>query len=265
MVSSSIPILFWLFTFSYTAQSQQLSLIRKVDTPPITAWSVDRRGDFYLAHESGTLIKYDSTGKKQLEYSPSQLGEISLIDAWNPLKTYLYYEEYQLLVVLDRFLNKVAEYNLSEIGQGFIRLACPSQDNNLWLIDESYNGLLKYDPAQEIILYRIPFRDKTATKKKVVFLREYQNLLFVLQGNGNILYFDNLGNYQGTIETAAQSPFSFRQNTLFLPAEMMVKSYDLYNGKTITLKVPEKYDGLLVVADRLITIQKMGGFTLYHY
>ncbi|MEQ8417402.1 MAG: hypothetical protein RIB71_23150 [Imperialibacter sp.] len=240
----------------------QLVVEKNVPGPVVTAQSVDRRGDFYLAFKNGTVAKYDTTGRQIVNYSPKRLGQVTLVDPWNPLKTFLFYEEFQSIVILDRFMSPTTEYDLTGKSQSFIRLACPSQDNSFWLVDESYNGLIKFDPIDQTIQSKIPFNASIPIDGKILFIREYQNVLFASLDSGGIIYFDNLGNYQGVIDSPACSFFCFSKNQLYLTSSGSVFIQYLYSNEKNEISLTDTYLNALLIGPRVVGTKKEGGFDL---
>ncbi len=257
-------IICWLFIFSFPTLGQDTARAYKsVPALPAVAYSVDRTGFFYIAFANGTIAKYDGDGIEVLNFSPRRAAKVDLIDAWNPLKIFVFYEEFQSVVILDRFLNPIGTYDLSGKVQGFIKLACPSQDNTFWLIDEAYKGLVKYDPAEQQVIYRTPFANTLPTNIEVLYMREYQNLLFLSLSSGGILYFDNLGNYLGKIETAAAIRFfGFTNNQLYYLAAGAVQYVNLYNRNEGALQLPSRFENVLDLGTYKVGIKKEGGFDL---
>lgn len=249
-------------TSAATATAQP-TVIKTKDAPtPATAFAVDRRGDFYLASASGTLSKYDSGGNEVVNWSPSRLGRITLIDAWNPLKVFVFYREFQSAVILDRFLRPTAQYDLADASIGFVRLACPSQDNSFWLVDDSYNGLLKYDPLEQQVSSRIPFNASIPVDGNIVFMREYQNVLFVLLSTGTVLHFDNLGSYQSSMASPVRGWAGFDKNRIYGLATGGLWTANLYDSSSEIIKLDRGYQACLWLHDRLVGIKEEGGFHL---
>ncbi len=241
----------------------QPEITKTFSTLSVTAAAADRRGDFYLAFDNGTLSKYDSTGIELINYSPRRLGTITLIDTWNPLKIFIFYKNYQSITILDRFLDPTIEYDLSGKSQGFIRLACPSQDNSFWLIDDSYNGLLKFDPVEQKVRSKVPFNDAVPTNGAVIFMREYQNVLFLMLSNGEVVYFDNLGNYLGKIhQIAAGQYFGFETNKVHWAEGNTFLVVNLYTGEVASTSLPATYLQVIKAGNYLVGIKKEGGFDL---
>ena len=261
---ASVAFFLLLLFLSLPGKGQELSVVTSISTPPATAVSVDRKGDFYLAFDTGTLSKYDANGLETLNFSPERLGRITLIDAWNPLRLFLFYEEFQSIIILDRFLTATTRYDLSERQAfGFIKLACPSQDHSFWLIDESYKGLIKYDPMSLQIALKMPFNSALSLNSEVLYMREYQNLLFVSLSGGGLVYFDNLGNYLGKIETGKEVGFfGFVKNQVYFLQGSVLQYVDLYEEETKDYGLPAIYEVVVDTGRAKLGIKKEGGFDL---
>jgi len=243
----------------------QPAIRKSVVTPAVSTQAVDRRGDFYLAFKNGTVAKYDTAGTEVLNYSPRRLGQVTLIDPWNPLKTFLFYEEFQSIVILDRFMSPSIEYDLTGKSQSFIRLACPSQDNSFWLIDESYNGLIKFDPIEQKIQSKIPFNLSVPVTGEILFIREYQNVLFASLSDGGIAYFDNLGSFLGKIEAPPCPYFGFFKNKIYLKGDDGLIVSDLYSDEQEQAFGGSNYAAFLMLNNKAVGIKKEGGFDLLPY
>lgn len=264
-ISPASASFFLLLLFlSLQGKAQELSVATSISTPPATAVSVDRKGDFYLAFNTGTLSKYDANGLETLNFSPARLGRITLIDAWNPLRLFLFYEELQSILILDRFLTQTVGYDLSA-GEafGFIKLACPSQDHTFWLIDESYKGLIKYDPMAKQVVFKMPFNNAIPVDSGVLYMREYQNLLFVSLSGGGLVYFDNFGNYLGKIGTReAVRFFGFLKNQVYFLQGRVLQYVELYREEIKEFRLPAIYEAVIDTGKTKVGVKKEGGFDL---
>lgn len=249
--------------FGQNPEVRQLSVYKSVSTPPITAFATDKKGGFYLAFNSGTLVKYDSSAIERLRYSPKKAARISQVQAWSQLRVILFYRSIQSIVVLDRFLAETATFDLSRGTGGFVRLACQSQDNAFWLLDESFQMLLKYDPLAERIAVRIPLSDRISTENQVTGLTEHQNILYASLEKGGFARFDMSGNFLGILDTATPvQEFSFSGDyVVYTDGDELVYSA-LYGTGFSSVKLPEAYDLVFDADNYKVGIKKEGGFDL---
>lgn len=114
---------------------------------------IDKIGNIYIVN--GTrIIKYNSKGEKELEYSNPKLGFINQIDVSNPLSILVFYRTSQKTVRLDNSNSIIGNpINLQEYNIGEAIVIANGQDNGFWVFDEQnyqlifidYNGVLIYN------------------------------------------------------------------------------------------------------------------------
>lgn len=175
---------------------------------------MDRLNNIYIADKNGNLKQY-SLGHLNQVFSPQKPGGITLVEAWNPLKIFLFYADFQEYIFLDRFLTSSQRYSSSDFSS-FSGLITIGADNNLWVVDYVDFGLKKYD---------INFRQFTIETRfdllldpenyNITFIREYQNLVFISDKASGILIFDNMGNYLRKIPVQGVDYFSFCKDYLY--------------------------------------------------
>src|SRR3954471_3752167 len=88
------------------------------------SFTTDNIGNIYTIKED-ELIKYLPSGKFFARYSNLRLGNITYVDATNPLKLILYYRDFQQLVFLDNQLSVNSEVvSLEKLGYEQTDLVC---------------------------------------------------------------------------------------------------------------------------------------------
>ncbi|SFU83353.1 hypothetical protein SAMN04487941_2760 [Pontibacter akesuensis] len=233
-----------------TLQAPVLRYSHSVVTSSATAVSQDRTGNIYLLDESQNLLRLDPWGTPLDVYSPPTRARFSSIHAWNPMKILLFYEGSQQLVLLDRFLRPISSLDLLEVNrQGTAKLAAPAADQGYWLFDESNLTLSKLNPNVRELTVETPLNlllDRA--KFDVRQLREYQNMVYLLDFNSGVLVFDNLGNYKTTLPYTGLSHIGFRDNELYFVKDNKLHFRNLYTQAARTLELPteKNYSSALV-------------------
>src|ERR1700757_1056337 len=78
-------------------------------------FTVDNLGDVYLVTANDQLKKFKANGDSIGVFNDvKKFGTLTSIDATNPLKVLLYYEDFATVVTLDRFLNVLNTINLRQ-------------------------------------------------------------------------------------------------------------------------------------------------------
>lgn len=176
-----------------TGGSKPDSLIKK----GITHISATRQGQIFAADRESNLYLFDSMGTQLYSFSPRRPARVHLLDGWNGLRPFAFYRDFQEFITLDRFLLADGPTPLLSENTGYARLVCPSQDGNLWILDESNFQLKKVDFQSQRALFSTPLDlILTPGKYSISYMREYQNQLYLCDAKGPVLQFDQMGNFK---------------------------------------------------------------------
>lgn len=224
------------------------------NTFPITAVSMDRYGLFYAANEQGNIYKYDSTGALLFTYSPPKKSDITLLEAWRNVNIFVFNRSFQEFVFLDRFMSPSTTNKIKSSTVGFARLATTSNDNNLWLIDETDFSLKKYNLNSGNIDLSTPLDlvlDPSVYEMN--FMREYQNLVFLNDKNSGIFIFDNMANYKTKIPVKGLSMIGFYNDELYLQEGDSLTFINIYTYAERKESLPElgNFQYIVYTASRL--------------
>lgn len=97
---------------------------------------------YFLENES--LIK--QTSAKKLSYSNLQLGEISSVNTFNPLKINVFYRNFNTAIILDNRLSEMyrIDFNLLEDYKNVSHISTAA-DNFIWVFNENTQQLELFD------------------------------------------------------------------------------------------------------------------------
>ncbi|MBW7465600.1 hypothetical protein K0O23_00855 [Pontibacter aydingkolensis] len=207
-----------------------------------TTISKDRNGNVYFLAPNRSLLRVDSLGLPLGTFSPPTRGRIASIDAWNPMKILLFYEDRQELFLLDRFLRPIGNTTLPDFNyNGTAKAAALAADDNFWLFDETNLTLSKLDMQLRKVTIETPLNLILEKERfNVKQLREYQNMVYLVDTNG-IFVFDNLGNYKRKIPVADVAYINFLDNELYFVQDGALHFIDLYTSEKRTLPLPKPY------------------------
>lgn len=243
-----------------TLQAPILTYSHTIPVSSATTISQDRNGFVYLLDERLNLLRFDLLGRPVDTYSPPSRGRISSIHAWNPMKIVLFYEGSQELVLLDRFLRPISTSDLLDLQyEGTAKVAAPAADQGYWLFDETSLTLSKLNPDMRQVTIETPLNLLLNREQfDIRQLREYQNLVYLLDYNSGILVFDNLGNYKKLLPHTGLRHIGFRNNELYFVKEGKLYFYNLYTQKERVLKLPvqKKYVSALAGDKQLFLFTK---------
>jgi len=199
----------------------------------------DELGNIYIVNGSN-LKKYDINGNLKFDYSPMMKGEISFVDAGDPFKTLVYYEDFGIIEWLDNTLSPVSSINLSDLGMELASLACSSYQNGIWLYLPPFLELFRYDQ------YLVQ-GDRSGNLFKASglnvepdFMVERDNILYLNDPKLGILIFDKYGTFNKLIKTAGLSSFQILNRMVVFCAKNQGIILDPATMMEETITLPEK-------------------------
>jgi len=185
-----------------------------------------------------SLIKYNLKGEELCVFDSPFNENISFADVKNPMKILIYFENQNKLVFLDNKLSLIGdEINLESKNLYNDLLICESESDGFWVTDVSNNVLIKYTSD-----FKEEFRkDLFELKETPDFMVSNNNSLFVKTINGNILVYDNLGNYNFKINKKIHSEFQVSSDELhyFNKKNNLFISYNINTGDSVTVVLPD--------------------------
>ncbi|MBC5773961.1 hypothetical protein H8S95_07790 [Pontibacter sp. KCTC 32443] len=234
---------------------QQPQFMQTIAVSSPTAISTDRNNAVYLLNPRRNLVQLDSLGRLITVYSPATNNRATFIDAWNPMKVLAFYADQQEILLLDRFLAPLTSVHLSDFDiNNTVKAAALASDDGLWLFDETDFKLSKLDLNQRRVTIETPLNlvlDRA--KFDIRMLREYQNLIYLLDYNSGIYVFDNLGNYKQKLPVTGVSYIGFLNNELYFVKEGNLHFLNIYKQQERTIPFPKdkNYTTALATQNRL--------------
>ena len=142
--------------------------------------------EFYI--KKNTL--YKKTDKKTISYNNMQLGNITSVSTFNPLKINIFYKDFNTVIILDNRLSEIfkIDFNLKNPYKN-ISFVATGYDNTLWLFNQD---------TQQLELYNYQTNTVKATsiplQSEVLDLKSNYNYCFILTKNFLYKY-----NYSGSL------------------------------------------------------------------
>ena len=136
--------LLFIFIFTNFIFSQEKFYLKNIDQikndDSFRLVSVDNLGELYFL-EGNNLRK----GENHI-FSDSSIGLLSKVDFYNNFMLKLWYSNFNILVILDNFLNEITRVNFNEISSLFeISDISSANENNVWVFDESVMRIKKFN------------------------------------------------------------------------------------------------------------------------
>lgn len=221
-----------LSTKKVSAQNDSLfRFLNKIEYP-ISSFTVDNLGELYIINTNNQLKKINEKGDSVGVFNQiTKYGKLSYVEAQNPWKTILFYENYATIVLLDKYLNVLTNINLRKQNIFKVKAVTTSYDNNLWIYDEQENKLKKIDDSGNKLFESVDFRllfDSVPTPVKVV---DADGFVYLYDPKMGLYIFDYYGSFKNRL------PF-FDWKT-FAVIDKKVYGFDQENLYRYTPPLPE--------------------------
>jgi len=231
-------ILLCISTIQY-GYSQTFEFIEQVAIKAPTGVSTDANGNIYYASFDGDVIRYDRQLLNKEIFSPQNPAVIDQLEAWQGLRIFTFHRELQLYRLINRNLSLNEDYHFPADLVGFVQLATPTFDNNIWLIDQEDFSLKRYQILSNTIPVVTPLNLLlNPNKYEIHWMREYQNRLFVGVLNLGILLFDSMGNYIKTYGEPEISDLGFLGDTVYFIKDGQMVQINIYNDEKKIVPLP---------------------------
>lgn len=261
--SLSLSVCLFFFSFAaYTQGSDSLQLLKFWDVKA-TNFYVDALENIYLLNASNNLVRVEADGSTRFEFNDRKLGNLGVLDLSDPLDMFLFYPEFQELVVLDRTLSETGRINLNAFGFFGIEAVGYSTDNRIWLYDPMAGTLKKVDFDGQLILESQIIPPLVRRPLSPVRIREQDQRVYMYDPEVGILVFDVFGKYLEQIPWDADRSVQVEKEFLFGCKGGECLILETFSRKEWRFKIPgEKISKVWFRAGKLYVLSPKG---LYLY
>ncbi|MGC4023127.1 MAG: hypothetical protein QM734_14860 [Cyclobacteriaceae bacterium] len=222
--------------------------------------SVDRLGNLFLIFKNGSIKKYDANGKVIASLKKGELP--TLLEPWYHPRIFSYQKEKQQFTFYDHDLKQTESKKIDPSVAINPFLVCPTNDNKLLVLDQADWSIKKINYGENV-LSEFAIDTTALSKPSFVYLREYQNLIFIFDTNSGILIYSNLGKKINHIKCKINN-FGFYGEELFYLIDDKVVFFDLYSEKSREIKL-ELGKFVIVTDERIFLVQESGKVMVYEF
>ena len=189
--------------------------------------TTDNLGNFYFVKD-GEIKKFDQEGRLWFTFSDNRFGSIYSVDASDPHKVLVFYNDMSVVLTLDNTLSINSDIiELQDIPIYNSTLTCHSYNNTFWVYDEVNFSLSRMDYNMETLNHTGNLSVLLNQPIKPNFLVEYNNKVYLNNPESGILVFDRFGTYIKTIPLMGLKEFQVKENFIvYCSDEQQVFIYD---------------------------------------
>jgi len=224
------------------------------ETPAEIQWAgVDRPGDLFLILKTGEVLKYDKEGKKIGSHTFKTAP--TLFDPMDGVQSFYYMADGDHYGNITSDMSEVTQYPLDPSFAISPWLVCPSL-HELWMMDSSDFSIKKTKlKSTSISLESTVIHLPSKNIKDYIYMREYQNYLFLLDKNVGIHVYSGLGKFIKTFEQRDLAYFNFLGEEIYFMKGRQLIFIDLFSDETRTLAIPISCKFALLNDDRLYSVE----------
>ena len=228
------------FLSEINAQDDSLFRFLKKIEYPISSFSVDNLGELYIINTDNQLKKYNANGDSIGVFNQvTKYGKLSYVEAQNPWKTILFYQNFSTIVLLDKYLNVLGNINLRNKNIFRVKAVTNSYDNNIWLFDEQDNKLKKIDDNGNVLLETVDFRllfDAPPTPQQIV---DRDGFVYLYDAEKGIYLFDYYGSFKSKMAVLNWNNFTVIEKNIYGFDSINLYKYAPPLPDIITYKLPQ--------------------------
>jgi hypothetical protein len=160
-------------------------------------FNVDELGSIYVYTSAGQIKKYNANLDSLAVFNDvKRYGQLHSIHAENPLRTILFFKNFNTVVLLDRLMQMVQKIDLRKLNLFQVSSVAPSYDNRLWLYDQQ-NGKIKKINFDGSLVFestdlRLVFNEPIHPFKMI----EHQGSLYLVDSLTGVYQFDYYGGFK---------------------------------------------------------------------
>ncbi len=252
-----LHVVFFSCNFIY---AQNFKKVKEFKPGKIENVSIDRLGDFFLIFKNGEIKKYDANGKVLASLKSGIIP--TLIEPWFHPKIFVYNQRGQQILTYDRNFQSPDAIQLDPSVAIKPMLACPTNDNKLLVLDGADFSMKRVNPSNNQVIEEF-YIDTLEAKPNFTFMKEYQNLIFLLDKNSGIVIYNNIGKKVNQLKTDANN-FGFYGYQLYFLQDDKIVFFDLYTEK-VRLETIGYGEYALVSDERILLVTKNGRVVLFDY
>lgn len=226
----------------------------------------DRVGNIYVVSNTNQLYKYDANGKLLSTLNYAYQGNITHIDASNPLELYLFYREMNSVIFLDNNLAYRGELNLSDAGITQASAIARSYNNTLWVFDQGDLQLKNLNKDGGLIQASgnvLQFAKSKNLNPSLII--DNGSRVYVNDSTEGVLVFDVFANYIKTIPIKLKEEFKVMDDELFYRYQNNLISYRLSTLQRDTLQAPDSSFVAFSLEKERLYLLNASGISIYSY
>lgn len=191
-------------------------------------------------------------------YSNKNLGDITFVDATNPMRIILFYVHFNQVVFLNNKLSPLSEpILLDDLGFTSVGGVCNSTQNGFWIFDSRNNQLVMISSSLHVVFKGTKINLPDSVSSIPVFMCEYGKKVFIAFQNLGYYIFDQTGMQEKFIPISNLQFMYVSGSTIYFLAEGKLWQMNVKNMTTSPIEIDcSTFYGFTVIKDKIIFADK---------
>ncbi len=234
---------------------------------PIANYKLSKQDNFYVDQfqnlyvvNNAELRKYDPTYKQLYSYSNPLKGAINQVDVMNALNPYIFYKDWNEVVVVDNRLNASTAINFNDYGFLDVLFISFADQDNVWFYDQGTDKMYRFNlQSKKVVNSSLNITQIIGAENMPHSMISTINKVYLNIPEKGILLFDALGSLQKTIPIKNVESFCVQGKELYYVQEGKVFLYSLITSQVAPVSLKDKdLKNVRVAGKRLYTSNKEG-------
>lgn len=170
--------------------------------------------NFYISTNT-SIWKTSSQNNQKFIFDSKKSGNITLIDAGDPMKVLVFYKDLSLITFLDNFMAETSfNISLMDFGLDQAEVVCKALNNGIWVYDVKQDKLVKISSALKIEVEILNIQRIIGEAFSPKQMMERTSGLYLNDPNKGIYVFDNYGSYLRKIPELNISKFNVIEDVI---------------------------------------------------
>jgi len=207
--------------------------------------TTDYLGNIYLI-DRNEIKKHAATGELISSFSDRNAGSITSVDASNPLRVQVFYQDFGQIIYLDDVLSVIgSKISLLDQGLDQATLSCSSWDDGIWLYDPQDFELKRLGSDMRLSHQSGNINQLIDNEVNPNYIIEKNNFVYLNDPMIGILVFDQFGTYYKTLPVKGIDRFQVGAEQVFYLEEGQLTSYDLKTFQHANMTISTDQDGIM--------------------
>ncbi|HNV95491.1 MAG TPA: hypothetical protein PKG63_03380 [Bacteroidales bacterium] len=204
------------------------------------------------------LKQLNSTGDVLKTYSNRNLGDITFVDATNPMRILLFYANFNQVVFINTKLSPISEpVSLDDLGFTSVGIACSSSQNGFWIFDTRNSQPVLISSALQVIYKGTKIQFTDSLWPAPIYMSEQGKKLFIaFQGKG-IYVFDQTAKFEKFLPIQDLKYIQVMGSYVYYLAEQKLRVLNLENMENLPyFDENQQYDSFCLINEQLVIADK---------